>query len=87
MSQNKDLLTVENITKLCSLLLVCLIQYFAIKSDMRDLVTEKKYQNAHFQYQIDELKDCCGGKNNKQISFSQPLAIQPNTIELENYDK
>ena len=80
----KELLTLENGIKLGGLIIAFVLQYAAIKSDIRDMNTEKKYQIDHLQYQITELKDCCNGrKRDNQIVFNDRAAILPNGIEIE----
>ena len=80
----KELLTLENGIKLGGLIIAFILQYAAIKSDIRDLNTEKKYQIEHLQYQVTELKDCCNGrKRDNQIVFNDRAAILPNGIEIE----
>ena len=83
-TEPKQLLNFENVVKLSTLIVVVLTNYFATKSDIRDLTTEKKYQIEHLQYQITQLNDCCNNKRNKQIVFNQSQAILPNGINLEN---
>lgn len=83
----KEILTIENGIKLCGLLIAITIQYAAIKSDIRDLNTEKKFQIEHLQYQLTELKDCCNGKENgteSRLSYNDRSAIIPNSIELQD---
>ena len=84
MTAQKQLLNFENIIKLSTLIVVVLTNYFATKSDIRDLTTEKKFQIEYLQYQITELKDCCNEKQPKQLVFNEPKAILPNGINLEN---
>jgi hypothetical protein len=84
MTAEKPLLNLENVVKLGTLIVVVLTNYFATKSDIRDLTTEKRFEITHIQYQLDELKDCCNDKQNKQIVFNQSQAILPNGINLEN---
>jgi hypothetical protein len=84
MTAEKPLLNLENVVKLSTLIVVVLTNYFATKSDIRDLTTEKKFQIEHLQYQITQLKDCCNNKQNKQVVFNQAQAILPNGINLEN---
>ena len=78
------MLNTENYIKFGTL--VCSLSglYFAIKSDIRDVTTEKRYEVEHLQYQITELKRCCNGTNDKTIVYNQPLAIMPKQLkELE----
>lgn len=81
----KTLATFENIIKFCTFTGMITIQYSMIKSDIRELNTEKKYEIEHLQYQIDELKDCCNdkGKDAKYVSMLKHEAILPNGIEIE----
>ena len=85
-SAPKQLLNFENIVKLSTLIVVVLTNYYATKSDIRDLTTEKKFEITHIQYQLDELKDCCNDKQPKQIVINKHEAILPNGINLENYN-
>jgi hypothetical protein len=84
MTAQKQLLTLENAVKLGTLIVVVLTNYFATKSDIRDLTTEKRFEITHIQYQLDELKDCCNERQPKQLVFNQSQAILPNGINLEN---
>ena len=80
----KELLTLENGIKLSGLIIAFVLQYAAIKSDIRDLNTEKKFEIEHLQYQVTELKDCCNGrKRENRIVFNDHVAIVPNGIEIE----
>jgi hypothetical protein len=86
MDSRKELLSVENGAKLLTLIVGGCSLYFAIKSDIRDLTTSKHFENEHLQYQINELKYCCGAKKRKENDeyvFNQ-RAITPNKIELED---
>ena len=81
----KNMISFENSIKLGTLMGSVFALYFAIKSDIRELSTEKHYEVEHLQYQITELKDCCNGKGgNKHMAFKQSYAIVPNSIEIEN---
>ena len=80
----KEILTLENGIKLGGLIIALVLQYAAIKSDIRDMKTEKRYEIEHLQYQVTELKDCCNGrKRDNQIVFNDRVAIVPNGIEIE----
>jgi len=67
---------------------ICLLSglYFAIKSDIRELATEKKYEVEHLQYQITELKWCCENGKKSRIVFNEPKAIMPNQVEIKYED-
>jgi len=81
----KEILTIENGIKLGGLIIAFVLQYAAIKSDIRELNTEKKYEIEHLQYQITELKDCCNDKHNeRRIVFNDHAAILPHGVEIEN---
>lgn len=86
MSSEKQILSTENIIKLMSGTLMLSGLYFAIKSDIRELATEKKYEVQQLQYQITELKECCKGKrsNDKQLVFNNREAILPQGLEDDN---
>lgn len=80
----KELLTLENGIKLGGLIIAFVLQYAAVKSDIRDMKTEKRYEIEHLQYQVTELKDCCNGrKRENRIVFNDRAAILPNGIEIE----
>jgi len=77
---DKTVISMENGIKFAGFIIALTIQYSLIKSDIRDLATEKKFQVEHLQYQITELKDCCNNKKNKQISFNNREAILPSGL-------
>ena len=80
----KELLTLENSIKLGGLVIAFVLQYAAIKSDIRDMKTEKRYEIEHLQYQVTELKDCCNdSKRENRIVLNDHVAIVPNGIEIE----
>ena len=82
----KELSTLENKVKLLTFTAGLMSMYFAIKSDIRELYTEKKYEVEHLQYQIEEIKaDCCDekSKEKKQITYKQHEAILPNETKIE----
>jgi hypothetical protein len=56
----KEVLTFENLIKYAVLLCTLTGFYYKQSSDIRDLGTEKKFQIEYLQYQITELKNCCG---------------------------
>jgi hypothetical protein len=59
--------------------------YYAIKSDIREINTEKHFEIEHLQYQINEIKqNCCDDTRRKSfaIDIKQPEAVKPkNDIE------
>jgi hypothetical protein len=55
----KELSTLENKVKLLTFTAGLMANYFLIKSDIRELYTEKRYEVEHLQYQIEELKSDC----------------------------
>ena len=80
----KELASLENKVKFVTLIGGFMSLYFAIKSDIRDMKTEKRFEIEHLQYQVTELKDCCNGrKRDNQIVFNDHVAIVPNGIEIE----
>jgi len=79
----KETLTLENGIKLGTLIIAFVLQYAAIKSDIRDMKTEKHFEIEHLQYQLTELKDCCNDKHNKIVMNVKREAILPNGIEIE----
>jgi hypothetical protein len=84
MTAPKSLLNFENIVKLSTLIVVVLTNYYATKSDIRNLNTEKHFEITHIQYQLDELKDCCNEKQPKQIVMNRNEAILPNGLNFED---
>ena len=52
----KELASLENKIKLMTFAAGLMSMYFAIKSDIRELYTEKRYEVEHLQYQIEEIK-------------------------------
>lgn len=82
----KELSTLENKIKLLTFAAGLMSMYFAIKSDIRELYTEKRYEVEHLQYQIEEIKaDCCDekSKSQKNIAYKQKEAIMPNETKIE----
>jgi len=84
MTAPKSLLNFENIVKLSTLIVVVLTNYYATKSDIRNLNTEKRFEITHIQYQLDELKDCCNDKQPKKIVMNRHEAILPNGLNFED---
>jgi hypothetical protein len=79
-----ELLTMDNYIKFSGFIAGICSLYFAIKSDIRELATEKRYEIEHLQYQVTELKDCCNNKHNeKRLVFNERVAIMPNDIKIE----
>ena len=63
----KELASLENKIKLMTFAAGLMSMYFAIKSDIRELYTEKRYEVEHLQYQIEEIKqDCCNEKSKEK---------------------
>ena len=81
----KQLASLENKIKFATFIGGLMSMYFAIKSDIRELYTEKHYEVEHLQYQINEIKaDCCDEKRKQnQIFLKQHDAILPNETKLE----
>lgn len=80
-----NLLNIDSAIKLGGLLIALTGHYYLIKSDLRELGTEKKYEVEHLQYQITELKDCCNNKHNsRNIVMNNKEAILSNGIELRD---
>ena len=81
----KELASLENKIKLLTFAAGLMSMYFAIKSDIRELYTEKRYEVEHLQYQIEEIKqDCCDEKSNEnKIVYKQMEAILPSKTEIE----
>ena len=75
----KELGSLENKIKLFTFVGGLMANYFLIKSDIRELYTEKHYEIEHLQYQVDEIKaDCCDEKSNETgFVYKQPEAILP----------
>lgn len=86
MKPTNQLATLENGIKFGTLMVSVLSLYFAIKSDIRELYTEKHYEVEHLQYQIEELKDCCGEKSKEQskMVYKQKDAVLPTETKIES---
>ena len=68
----KELASLENKIKLMTFAAGLMSMYFAIKSDIRELYTEKRYEVEHLQYQIEEIKqDCCDEKSKGKRLFTK----------------
>lgn len=82
----KELASLENKIKFATFIGGLMSMYFAIKSDIRELYTEKKYEVEHLQYQIEEIKaDCCDEKSNKKnIVYKQKEAVLPTETKIED---
>lgn len=82
----KELGTLENKIKLATFAAGLMSMYFAIKSDIRELYTEKRYEVEHLQYQIEEIKaDCCDEKSKEKnkIVYKEQAAVLPNETKIE----
>jgi hypothetical protein len=82
----KELSTLENKIKLITFAAGLMSMYFAIKSDIRELYTEKRYEVEHLQYQIEEIKqDCCDEKSKEKskIVYKEQAAVLPNETKIE----
>jgi len=75
----KELGSLENKIKLFTFVGGLMANYFLIKSDIRELYTEKHYEIEHLQYQVNEIKaDCCDEKSKETgFVYKQPEAILP----------
>jgi len=74
------MLNTENAIKLVTFVAGLSSMYYAIKSDIREINTEKHYEIEHLQYQINEIKqNCCDDTRRKSfaIDIKQPEAIKP----------
>jgi hypothetical protein len=83
----KELTTLENKIKLITFAAGLMSMYFAIKSDIRELYTEKRYEVEHLQYQIEEIKqDCCDEKSKEKskIVYKEQAAVMPNETKIES---
>lgn len=83
----KELSTLENKIKLMTFAAGLMSMYFAIKSDIRELYTEKRYEVEHLQYQIEEIKqDCCDEKSKEKskIVYKEQAAVLPNETKIES---
>jgi hypothetical protein len=83
----KELSTLENKIKLLTFAAGLMSMYFAIKSDIRELYTEKRYEVEHLQYQIEEIKqDCCDEKSKEKskIVYKEQAAVMPNETKIES---
>ena len=81
----KELASLENKVKLLTFAAGLMSMYFAIKSDIRELYTEKRYEVEHLQYQIEEIKaDCCDEKSKETNFVYEPKqAILPSETKIE----
>ena len=82
----KELASLENKIKLLTFAAGLMSMYFAIKSDIRELYTEKRYEVEHLQYQIEEIKqDCCDEKSKEKskIVYKEQAAVMPNETKIE----
>jgi hypothetical protein len=83
----KELASLENKIKLLTFAGGLMSMYFAIKSDIRELYTEKRYEVEHLQYQIEEIKqDCCDEKSKEKskIVYKEQEAVMPNETKIES---
>ena len=74
------MLNTENAIKLTTFVAGLSSMYYAIKSDIREINTEKHYEIEHLQYQINEIKEnCCDDTRRKSfaIDIKQPEAVKP----------
>jgi hypothetical protein len=74
------MLNTENAIKLVTFVAGLSSMYYAIKSDIREINTEKHYEIEHLQYQINEIKqNCCDDTRRKSfaIDIKQPEAVKP----------
>jgi hypothetical protein len=84
----KELASLENKIKLLTFAGGLMSMYFAIKSDIRELYTEKRYEVEHLQYQIEEIKqDCCDEKSKETNFVYEPKqAILPNETKIIDHE-
>jgi hypothetical protein len=79
------MLNTENAIKLVTFVAGLSSMYYAIKSDIREINTEKHFEIEHLQYQINEIKqNCCDDTRRKSLAIElrQPEAVKPkNDIE------
>jgi hypothetical protein len=83
----KELSTLENKIKLITFAAGLMSMYFAIKSDIRELYTEKRYEVEHLQYQIEEIKAACCDEKSKEknkIVYKEQAAVLPNETKIES---
>ena len=82
----KTVINLENKIKLFTFVGGLMANYFLIKSDIRELYTEKHYEIEHLQYQVDEIKaDCCDEKSKEKskIVYKEQAAVMPNETKIE----
>ena len=81
----KELASLENKIKFATFIGGLMSMYFAIKSDIRELYTEKHYEVEHLQYQINEIKDDCCNQKSKQTTINRTNyeAVLPTETKLE----
>lgn len=81
----KEVLTFENLIKYAVLLCTLIGFYYKQSSDIRDMGTEKRFQIEYLQYQITELKNCCGKNGtDRHLLYNNRSATIPNSIELQD---
>lgn len=78
---NKIVFSPQTVIWICSLAISNVITIQTLRSDIRDLATEKRLELNHIQYQIDELKNT---KRPEKIALNEYHAILPNPIELKD---
>ena len=72
------MLNTENVIKLVTFVAGLSSMYYAIKSDIREINTEKHFEIEHLQYQINEIKqNCCDDTRRKSFDIKQPEAVKP----------
>lgn len=81
---NKIVFSVQNLVWICGLAISNVITIQTLRSDIRDIATEKRLELTHIQYQIDELKKCAS-----KIAYAERFAILPSKVELkeDEYNK
>jgi hypothetical protein len=78
---NKIVFTPQTLVLIVSLAVNNVIIIQTLKSDIRNILTEKKYEIELLQYQIDELKN---KGETKRIALNERHAILPNKTEIKD---
>jgi len=78
---NKIVFTPQTLVLIVSLAVNNVVIIQTLKSDIRNILTEKKYEIELLQYQIDELKN---KGETKRISLNERHAILPSKTEIKD---
>lgn len=82
--ESKNILSLENVIKLTTLVLAGSGLYFKLTSDVRDIITSQGKDKEFMEYRISKLEDCCNGEDGKRVTFNQTQAIMPHETKFES---